>query len=108
MEKRSALYGFLVFGGLLGLCFVFLYVLLSSLEPTRGEASWGEGPGPKIGVVELSGVINESREVLAQLHELRKDKHIKAIVLRIDSPGGAVAPSQEIFQAVLRAKKDKK
>jgi protease-4 len=108
MEKRSALYAFLVFGGLLGLCFLFLYFLFSSLTPKHGETEWGDGSGPKIGVVDVSGVISESKETLAQLHELRKDKEIKAIVVRIDSPGGAVAPSQEIFQAVLRARKDKK
>ena len=108
MEKRPALYAFLVFGGLLGLCFLFLFFLFSSLTPARGEAAWGDGDGPKIGVVEVSGVISESKDTLAQLHELRKDKSIKAIVVRIDSPGGAVAPSQEIFSAVLRARKDKK
>src|SRR5205807_943387 len=103
MEKRSALYALLVFGSLLGLCFVFLYFLFSALEQ-KGEAGWGAGLGPRIGVVELVGTIGDSRDVVGQLHELRKDASIKAIVLRIDSPGGAVAPSQEIYNAVLRAK----
>jgi protease-4 len=53
-------------------------------------------------------VINDSRETIGRLHELRKDSRIKAIVVRIDSPGGSVAPSQEIFDAIQRAKKDKK
>src|SRR5581483_12372069 len=78
------------------------------MEPDRTSAEWGEGTGPKIGVVDVSGVITEARHAVGQLHELRKDKSIKAIVVRIDSPGGAVAPSQEIYQAILRAKKDKK
>lgn len=107
MEKRSALYALLVFGSLLGLCFVFLYFLFSALEQ-KGEQGWGNGLGPRIGVVELSGTIMDSKDLVGQLHELRKDNTIKAIVLRIDSPGGAVAPSQEIYRAVLRAKKDKK
>ncbi|MDB4966859.1 MAG: signal peptide peptidase SppA, type [Myxococcales bacterium] len=107
MEKRSALYALLVFGSLLALCFVFLYFLFSALEQ-KGEQGWGSGLGPRIGVVELSGTIMDSKDVVGQLHELRKDNSIKAIVLRIDSPGGAVAPSQEIYRAVLRAKKDKK
>jgi protease-4 len=107
VEKRSALYALLVFGSLLGLCFVFLYFLFSALEQ-KGEAGWGSGLGPHIGVVELSGEIRESREIVGQLHELRRDKTIKAIIVRIDSPGGAVAPSQEIFRAIQRAKKDKK
>jgi protease IV len=107
VEKRSALYAFLVFGSLLALCFVFLYFLFSALEQ-KGEQGWGTGLGPHIGVVELTGTIADSKDVIGQLHELRKDNSIKAIVLRIDSPGGAVAPSQEIYRAVLRAKKDKK
>lgn len=107
MEKRSALYALLVFGSLLALSFVFLYFLFSALEQ-KGEQGWGTGLGPKVGVVELTGTITDSKELVGQLHELRKDDSIKAIVLRIDSPGGAVAPSQEIYRAVLRTKKDKK
>ncbi len=107
MEKRSALYALLVFGSLLALSFVFLYFLFSALEQ-KGEQGWGTGVGPKIGVVELTGTITDGKDVIGQLRELRKDDSIKAIVLRIDSPGGAVAPSQEIYRAVLRTKKDKK
>lgn len=107
MERRSALYALLVFGSLLGLCFAFLYILFASLEPDT-EPAWGRGSGPRIGVIEVSGVISESKEILGQLHESRRDPKIKAIVIRIDSPGGAVAPSQEIYQAILRAKKDRK
>jgi protease IV len=107
VEKRSALYALLVFGSLLALSFVFLYFLFSALEQ-KGEQGWGSGLGPHIGVVELTGTITDGKDVIGQLHELRKDDSIKAIVLRIDSPGGAVAPSQEIYRAVLRAKKDKK
>jgi protease-4 len=107
VEKRSALYALLVFGSLLALCFVFLYFLFSALEQ-KGEQGWGTGLGPRIGIVELTGAIAGSKEIVGELHELRKDASIKAIVLRIDSPGGAVAPSQEIYRAVLRAKKDKK
>jgi len=107
VEKRSALYALLVFGSLLALCFVFLYFLFSALEQ-KGEQGWGNGTGPHIGVVELTGTITDSKDVIGQLHELRKDDSIKAIVLRIDSPGGAVAPSQEMYRAVMRAKKDKK
>ena len=108
MEKRSAFYAFLVFGGLLGLCFTFLLFLFSSLESDKGDTSWGSGLGPRIGIVEVTGVISDAKEAIARLHELRKDKQIKAIVVRIDSPGGAVAPSQEIYAAILRAKKEKK
>jgi protease-4 len=107
MEKRSALYALVVFAGLLVLCFVFLYLLFAALEQ-KSETGWGTGSGPRIGVVELTGTIADGRDLIAQLHELRNDASIKAIVIRIDSPGGAVAPSQEIFRAVERAREKKK
>ena len=104
MEKRSLLAPLLVFGGLLALCFVFAIALfqMAGKEKT-GANAWTEGTGPKIGVVEINGVIEQSRTAIEHLVEFRRDKDIKAIVVRIDSPGGAVAPSQEIYRAVERA-----
>ncbi|RPI68497.1 MAG: signal peptide peptidase SppA, partial [Geobacteraceae bacterium] len=56
--------------------------------------------GAKVGVIEMTGVIMSANEILEDLREFREDSAIKAIVLRIDSPGGSVAPSQEIHDAV--------
>jgi protease-4 len=58
--------------------------------------------GDRVGVVELKGIITDARPTVKQLKEFRKDERVKAIVLRIDSPGGAVAPSQEIYDEVAR------
>lgn len=110
-SRRSLWSGLAVFGGLLALCFVFLLVVIAVLEPDRGDAGWGGGHGgrgPRVGVVEVRGTIDRARELLGQLHTLRVDPTIAAIVVRIDSPGGAVAPSQEIHQAILRARKEKR
>lgn len=54
----------------------------------------------KIAVIELKGVIMDSKKILDQIQRAGKNKSIRAVVLRIDSPGGAVAPSQEIHDAV--------
>jgi protease-4 len=62
----------------------------------------------KVGVVEIKGVIAESKTILKQLDRFRDDPNIKAIVVRIDSPGGAVGPSQEILREVEKIKKEKK
>ncbi len=62
----------------------------------------------KIALVEISGQITDSREIVRQLSKYRRDDDIKAILLRINSPGGAVAPSQEIYDEVLRVRADKK
>jgi len=110
MEKRSVLYGLLSFGGLLLLSFVFIFVLLRTTG--KEHSGWGDDDkddkGPHIGIVDLSGVIMESLPTIKRLHALRNDKDVDAILIRIDSPGGAVAPSQEIAEAVKRAKKDKR
>lgn len=62
----------------------------------------------KIGLVEVKGVITDATETTRQLSKHRKDQSIRGIVLRIDSPGGAVAPSQEIYTEVLRFKQSNK
>jgi protease IV len=61
-----------------------------------------------IGVIPIEGVISDSGDIVDQIEEFADDQDIRAVVLRIDSPGGAVAPAQEIYQAVLELKKKKK
>jgi protease IV len=62
----------------------------------------------KVGVVTVEGVITDARETVQQLEELAKDDSVRAVVVRIETPGGAVAPSQEIYGAVRELKKKKK
>jgi protease-4 len=56
-------------------------------------------------VVQVEGVIYEAESIVKQLQQLRDDNLIAGVLLRIDSPGGATAPSQEIYQAVLDYRK---
>ncbi len=72
---------------------------------------WGKGDlmlGDKVGVVEVRGLITDSRPTLEKLVRFRDDTRIKALVLRVNSPGGAVGPSQEIMREVEKIKKSKK
>jgi protease-4 len=64
-------------------------------------------PQGRVGVVEIKGLLTDSRTAIKQLERYRDDDSIKAIVLRINSPGGAVGPAQEILREVekIRAKK---
>lgn len=64
--------------------------------------------GSRIALVRIEGPILDSRDIVDELKEYAKDQSIKAIVLRIDSPGGAVAPSQEIYEEVKKAAAAKK
>ena len=62
----------------------------------------------KIGVVPVEGVITDSIEIAENLEAFGNDRSIVAVVVRIDSPGGGVAASQEIYDAVVALKKKKK
>jgi protease-4 len=64
--------------------------------------------GDRVALIRIEGVITDSRETTDELKEYVKNPSIKAIVLRIDSPGGAVAPSQEIYEEVRKAVAKKK
>jgi protease-4 len=63
--------------------------------------------GDGIGVLQIQGAIDDSQTVLTELKRLKEMPWVKAIVVRIDSPGGAVAPTQEIFEEIQRSKKQK-
>lgn len=84
-------------------CFILLISLIFKTNAARSEFMIGE----KVGVIEITGVILDSKKVINDLKEFREDDTIKAIVLRIDTPGGAVGPSQEIFQEVRRTVESK-
>ncbi|GJL78517.1 MAG: multidrug transporter [Nitrospinaceae bacterium] len=62
----------------------------------------------QIAVVEIQGMITRSREIVQQLRKFQRAPNVKGIILRIDSPGGAVGPSQEIYNAVVKIKEDGK
>ncbi len=57
--------------------------------------------------IKLSGAIMDSTEIVKQIDKARKNKHIKGVLLNVDSPGGAVAPSIEIAYAIKRLKTTK-
>jgi protease-4 len=67
-------------------------------------AAVGKVGGPKVAVVELQGPIEDVTDVLKALYQESRNKDSKAIVLRVDSPGGAVAPSEEVYNAVRKLK----
>ena len=69
-----------------------------------GRTGVGMALGSSVGVVELQGEIRDAETIVDDLSGLRKDPSVVAIVLRIDSPGGAVAPSQEIYDEIVRCK----
>jgi protease-4 len=86
----------IVLGGVMTLIFSFF--------GNNSKISFGE----KIGVVLIQGTITDAGTILMELDRFRRNRGVKAIILRIDSPGGGVGPSQEIYREVLRTRKEKK
>src|SRR5687768_16910836 len=89
-----------------GLVAVFLILVFLTLTVGFIRKVWfGGGPGSRghIAVLDISGIITSADDTLQEIQDLLDDKHVKAIVVRINSPGGMVAPSQELFDALKRA-----
>lgn len=59
-------------------------------------------PAARIGLVRVNNLIIDAEEKTTQLRDMYEDKRIAGVVLRINSPGGAIAPSQELFREVQR------
>lgn len=90
----------------IGLGSLILIVLLVGYLSARQSDDGLSLPatGEKIGVIELLGPIYDSRRMVRQFEQMGKQKSIKAIVFRVDSPGGGVAASQEIYEAAKRVR----
>ncbi len=107
-ERRSRVWLWLFFGGgafLLFVVAVFTLVYLSFSG--TDEESFG-GFGEKIAVVDLDGVILSPKQIVPQLKKFADDDSIKAIILHVNSPGGGVAASEEIYSEVKRIHDAKK
>src|SRR4030067_3634650 len=85
---------FIITGLLVLLLFISLFLTLLQKNIPLGS---------RLALIRIEGPIIDSKDATDEIKEYTKDKSIKAIVLRIDSPGGAVAPSQEIYEEVKKA-----
>lgn len=109
MDRRAAWVLGIVFGGLFLCLFGFLFLLFIAVRAgSSSEGGFSSSGGDRVGVVEVTGTITESKKVVKQLQEFRDESHIKAVVVRVDSPGGAVGPSQEIYEAIRKLREKKK
>lgn len=97
-----------------GLGVIFLFILLFFVGTffyaylTGGSAGvLSTLGGDAVGVVQIEGTIGDSRETIQSLKQFGEAKGIKAVVLRIDSPGGSVGPTQEIYEEVGKLRKKK-
>lgn len=89
----------------LGLVFVGFSLLFftAAVKMTGGEYVTS-GSGDKIAIVEINDVIMSSEKTVEELKKFRQDKSIKAIIIRMNTPGGGVAASQEIYEEVKKTR----
>lgn len=102
MQKKPLFIALALLGG------IFIFFLILILVASR----FFDRPArfvvrSQVGVVEVEGVIVDSKKIIEQLDAFHENSSIKAIVLRVDSPGGGVGPSQEIYDEVKRIDADK-
>ena len=102
-RRHPILFSLLVMCGI-GAIVVIGVAALLSLGRTDSAFEFGE----QVGVIEIKGLITDPKPVLTHLKEFRDNDDIKAIVLRINSPGGGVGPSQEIYAEVRKTTPVKK
>lgn len=101
-RRRTVFVALGVTAGVIGLFFLTVWVLMSVLE------GGGFPVGQKVAVVELEGIIIQSEPIVRELNEHRENPSVRAVVIRVNSPGGVVAPTQEIYSAIQRVRKSGK
>ncbi len=84
---------------------VFAFITMNAFNETSSIQK--KSNSAHIGVITVEGVIMESKDTIELLQIAEDDKQIQAIILRIDSPGGAVGPTQEIYEEIQRIDKKK-
>jgi protease-4 len=103
MQKRNWLLIFLVVAVFVISAGLFLSGIVMILVGTEMAPKQGD-----IAVVKLEGEIVDSAKFIEEIEDIAEREDIQAVVIRIDSPGGLVSPSQEMYRAIVRLRKDKK
>jgi len=102
-KRHPVLYGLMIYG-LVAAGLILLWQGISYFQ----NDSWGHPLGRRIAVVPIRGMITDSRQTVDLIKKYRKDPQVKAIILRIESPGGGTAASQEIYREVKKTVSYKK
>jgi len=103
MKRKRILVGLGVMAALL-IFFLSVLFFIGQYIGRPGRFTFGD----KIAIVEIKGVITQSSGIIEEINQYQEDEGVKAIILRIDSPGGGVGPAQEIHREILKVKLKKK
>jgi len=100
MKRKRVLIGL----GVITVLLIFFFTVLFLIgRPSAGKAG-RFARGDKIAIVDVKGIITQSLEVIEKIQQYAEDEGVKAIILRVDSPGGGVGPSQEIYREIMRVR----
>jgi protease-4 len=104
MDKKQPI---VIIAVILGVTFVFFFIFIFLLIFLSQEEKdlWSKD---KVAIIKVKGVILSSEKIVNEIDKIKKMDRIKALVLRLNSPGGGVVPSQEIYEEIMRIKKAKK
>jgi protease IV len=106
-QKRSNLLLWIIVGG--GAFLFFILCLLALAVYFSDASSPGINlSGSQIAAIELEGVISDSKEFVDQLKDYGNRSSVRSVVVRINSPGGGVAASQEIYEAIKKFRAESK
>jgi protease-4 len=100
-KSRAGIFFFGAFSGCLVVVIgcLILGVVIASIAG-NDTTSRGDVFGDKVAIIPIDGEILGSREAIDALHRYAHNSSVKAIIMRINSPGGAIAPSQEIYEEI--------
>jgi protease-4 len=107
-QPRKSRTGMFLFGAFTG-CLVLvagIFFLMIAFAASRGDSGTFTLSTHRVAVVPIEGPIMDARETVDKLEEYAESSTVKAIVVRINSPGGAIAPSQEIYSQILRIREE--
>ncbi len=99
-RRHPYLFFILVFSSIVSAATIGMFLLIIFVSKGSDFSDFNKAGGEKVGIIELKGFIADSKGAIEKIKYFREDDSIKAIVLRIDSPGGSVGPSQEIFREI--------
>ena len=104
--QRSPLgFGLLILAGLFVIFLILVVITQSSGKPEAKAMAGSLSFGSKVAILKVEGEIVSSEQLLKDLRAYKDNSSVKAIVLRVDSPGGLPVPSQEIYEELKRYKK---
>jgi protease-4 len=106
-QKHPLLTGFFILGVLLMFFWFGITFFVVTMGRQAGKSHFLVTDKASVGIIEVKGLITDAEKVLDQLLQFRLSKSVKAVVVRIDSPGGSVGASQEIFTEIARLNKVK-